>query len=77
MTSLLCNWFDDWGRNIKAGLTTTGVIIFLVAFFCLGVLLFYGIIKQVLVAQKNKIAWGLIFFLIVDILFFVWFLIIL
>ncbi len=76
MTSLLCNWFDDWGRNIKSGLTITGIIVFLVAFFCFGVLLFYGIIKRALVANKNRIAWGLIFLLIIDILFFIWFCII-
>lgn len=77
MTSLLCNWFDDWGRSIKSGLTTTGVIIFLVVYFCLAALLLYGIIKQILTANKNKIAWGLIFLLIIDILFFIWFCIIL
>ncbi len=77
MTSLLCNWFDDWGRSIKAGLTNVGVIIFLVAFFCLGVLLIYGIIKKPLAYNKYKIAWGYLFLLIIDVLFFVWFCIIL
>ncbi len=35
MGSLLCNWFEDWGRSIRDGLGHTGVIIFLVVFFSL------------------------------------------
>ncbi len=73
MTSLLCNWFENWGRSIKSGLGNVGVIIFMVVFFSLAVLLFYGIIRSALIIVKPKIAWGYIFLMVIDILFFVWF----
>lgn len=72
-SSLLLNWFEDWGRAIKDGLGYTGVVIFMVAFFTMSVCLFYGIVRRLTITTKLKVAWGYIFFLIIFILFFVWF----
>ncbi|MCI8555527.1 MAG: hypothetical protein HFI85_03025 [Clostridia bacterium] len=73
MGSLLCNWFEDWGRSIRDGLGHTGVIIFLVVFFSLAMLLFYGIIRNATITVKRKISWGYIVMLVIVILFFAWF----
>ncbi len=73
MTSLICNWFHDWGRSIRAGLGQVGLIIFMVAFACIGAMLIYGIIKHATITIKRKIEWGYLFILIIIILFFIWF----
>lgn len=77
MNSLLCNWFADWGRSIKAGLGSVGIIIFLVAFSCMALFLGYKIIKAGFNKPKIIIKWGHLFFLIILILFIIWFAIIL
>lgn len=71
--SLLLNWFTDLGRNIKSGLSETGVIIFMVAFLAVALCLFYGIIRSCLITIKPKMPWGYAFFLVIFILLFVWF----
>ena len=50
MNSLLCNWFTDWGRSIKEGLGSVGMIICLVAFSCMALFLGFKMIK----ASFNK-----------------------
>ena len=77
MNSLLCNWFDDWGRTIKNGLGTTGIVIFLVAFACVSLLLLYSIIKGAMFKSKIVIKWGQLILLAIFILFIIWFSIIL
>jgi len=77
MNSLLCNWFDDWGRAIKSGLGSIGIIIFLVAFSCLALFLGYKLIKASFNKPKIKIKWAQLILLIICILFIVWFSIIL
>ncbi len=73
MTSLMCNWFQDWGRAIKDGLGTVGIIIFLVAFLLVGGCLLYAIIRSLTITVKRKILWGYILLLVIIILFFIWF----
>ncbi len=77
MMSFLCNFLEDWGRSINRSIGDTGIIIVLVALFCLAALLFYGIIRTSLIVvsvkRTTKIAWGYIFLLIIVILLFVWF----
>ena len=77
MNSLLCNWFVDWGRAIKNGLGVAGVIVFLVAFSCISMYLFYSIIKATMKKPKITIKWGQLILLIIFILFIIWFSIIL
>ncbi len=73
MTGLLCSFLDNWGRSIQDGLGQTWIVVFLVAFMCIIVLLFYGILRSALVTIKPRIEWGYIFLLVIFVLFFVWF----
>ena len=77
MNSLLCNWFDDWGRAIKNGLGTTWMIILLVVFSAIALLLMISIFKASVNKTKFVIKWGKIILLIIFVLFIVWFSIIL
>lgn len=75
MNSLLCNWFDDWGRAIKSGLGTAGVVVFLVVFSIIAFYLFFLIVKAAV--TKAKFKWLKTILLAIFILFIVWFSIIL
>lgn len=77
MNSLLCDWLTDWGRAIKSGLGTAGVVIFLVAFSCIALYLSYSIIKAGFNKPKVIIKWGQLILLAIFILFIIWFSIIL
>lgn len=77
MNSLLCNWFEDWGRAIKHGLGSAGVIIFLVAFSCVALFLLFSIIKATVNKTKIVVKWGQLILLVIFILFIIWFSIIL
>lgn len=77
MNSLLCNWFTDWGRAIKSGLGTAGVIVFLVIYSCIALLLTYSIFKATINKAKLVIKWGQIILLIIFVLLIIWFSIIL
>lgn len=71
--SLLCSWFDDWGRAIKNGLGQTWLIILIVAFTFVAMLLLQSILRASINKTKFKIKWGQIFLLIIFVLFIVWF----
>ena len=71
--SMLCGWFQDWGRAIKEGLGHTGLIVMLVILGSLALLVSWNILKASLGKTKVKILWGQIFILIIVILFIVWF----
>lgn len=77
MNSLLCNWFDDWGRTIRNGLGNTWMIIFIVAFVSIALCLLISIFKASVNKTKFVIKWGQIIFFIIFVLFAIWFLIIL
>ena len=73
MNSLLCNWFEDWGRAIKDGLGTAGVVIFIVAFSCIALYLVYSICRGSLNKAKVVIKWGQVILLVIFVLFIIWF----
>ncbi len=77
MTSLLCNWFDDWGRAISKGLGTLGLIIMILLFAAIAIGLIWGIVRRGLGIYifKSYFSWAMIFLLIIDVLFMIWFLI--
>lgn len=77
MNSLLCNWFKDWGRAIRNGLGTTGMVILLVVFSVIALLLVYRIIKAAINKPKVVIKWGQLILLTIFVLFIIWFAIIL
>lgn len=75
MTSLLCNWFDDWGRAISKGLGDTGLTIMIILFTAIAIGLIWGIVRRGLGVYifKSYFSWAMIFFLIIDVLFLIWF----
>lgn len=77
MVSLLCNWFDDWGRAIKNGLGETWLIILIVAFSVIALVLLQNILRASINKTKIVIKWGQIIFLVIFVLFIVWFCILL
>lgn len=77
MNSLLCNWFEDWGRAIKSGLGTAGVVTLLVVFSVIALLLVYRLCKAAINKPKVVIKWGQLILLIIFVLFIIWFSIIL
>ena len=77
MNSLICNWFEDWGRTIKSGLGTNWMIVFLVAFSLVAIFLFCSIISAAIKKPKITIKWGQLIFLVIFILFIIWFSVIL
>ena len=58
MNSLLFSWFEDWGRAIKNGLGTAGVVILLVVFSFIAMYLIYTIIKPSINKPKLVYKWG-------------------
>lgn len=77
MNSLLCNWFDDWGRSIKSGLGSAGVIAFIVLFSCIALYLTYSFFRGGMFKSKVVIKWGQLIFTIIFVLLIIWFCIIL
>lgn len=77
MISLLCNWFDDWGRSIKAGIGSAGLITLIVLFSFVALWVLYTILSASISKTKFVIKWFQIVFLIILVLFIVWFSIIL
>ncbi len=75
--SLLCNWFDDWGRAIKIGLGETWLIILICLFSVVALYLLQNILRASINKTKIVIKWGQIIFLIILVLFIVWFCILL
>lgn len=77
MNSLLCSWFDEWGRAIGDGLGRTGLIIFIVAFVAIMMFMLYNIfLAQIFkprADRKFKIKWVQLIFVIILGLFTVWF----
>lgn len=73
MVSLLCNWFDDWGRSIRNGLGETWLIILIVAFSVIALCLLSNILRASINKTKIVIKWGQIIFLVIFVLFIVWF----
>ncbi len=71
--SLLCNWFDDWGRAIESGLGRTWLIILTVALLLVALYLFQDIIRASINKTKIKIKWGEIIVFIIFALFIAWF----
>ena len=75
MTSLLCNWFDDWGRAISRGLGTTGLIIMIILTAAIAIGLIWGITRRGLgiYVFKSYFSWAMIFLFVIDVLFLIWF----
>lgn len=73
MNSLLCNWFDDWGRSIKNGLGTSWLIVLIILFAFISFYLIFNIFKASVNKTKLAFKWGQILFLIIFVLFIVWF----
>ncbi len=73
MKSLLCNWFDDWGRTIHDGLGSTWITILIVVFAAISLYLLQDILKASINKTKFKIKWFEIFLLIIFVLFTIWF----
>ena len=77
MVSLLCNWFDDWGRSIRNGLGQTGLIILIVLFSVIALWLMQNIFRASINKTKFVFKWGQLIFLVIFVLFIVWFCILL
>lgn len=77
MLSLLCNWFDDWGRAIREGLGTGWLIALIVVFSCIALYLMQNILRASINKTKIVIKWGQLILLAIFILFIVWFSVIL
>lgn len=77
MLSLLCNWFDDWGRTIRTGLGEGWLITLIVIFSVIALYLLQNILRASINKTKIVIKWGQILLLAVFILFIVWFCVIL
>ncbi len=73
MNSLLCNWFDDWGRAIYDGLGETWLIILTLVFAGIALFLLQNILRASINKTKIKIKWFQIIFCIIFILFTIWF----
>lgn len=73
MKSLLCNWFDDWGRAIYDGLGRTWLIILIVLFSFISLYLLQNILRASINKSKIVIKWGQIILLIIFVLFTIWF----
>ncbi len=75
MTSLLCNWFDDWGRAISSGLGEVGLIILTIVFTAIAIGLIWGIVRRGLGMGffKSYLSWSMLFLLVIDVLFLIWF----
>jgi len=73
MTSLLCNWFDDWGRSIRAGLGETWLIVLIVVFSFIALCLLQNIFRASINKTKFVFKWGQLILLIIFVLFIIWF----
>lgn len=71
--SLLCNWFDDWGRAIESGLGRTWLIVLTVALLFMALYLLQDIIRASINKTKIVIKWGEIVVFIIFSLFIAWF----
>ena len=74
MQSLMCNWFEDWGRAIKDGLGQLWLIILIVVFASVSLLLLSNIIRASVNKSKIVIKWGQIILLAIFLFFTIWFL---
>lgn len=73
MVSLLCNWFTDWGRSIKAGLGEGWLIALVVVFSFIALCLFQNIFRASIGKTKFVFKWFQIIVLVILILFIIWF----
>ena len=70
---LLCNWFTDLGRSVKAGLGQTGVIILMCVFAVFTIYLLQNVLRASIGKTKIVFKWGQIVFLVIFTLLTIWF----
>ena len=73
MNSLICNWFDDWGRAIRDGLGQTWMIVLIVVFAGMTLYLLQNVLRASISKTKIVFKWGQLFLMIVFLLFTIWF----
>ena len=74
MQSLMCNWFEDWGRVIKDGLGQFWLIVLIVVFASISLLFLSNILRASVNKSKIVIKWGQLILLAIFLFFTIWFL---
>ena len=70
--SLICNWFDDWGRTIQNALGKSWVIVLFAAFLFISLCCLAAILRASIGKTKLVFKWGIIILFIISTLLAVW-----
>lgn len=71
--SLLCNFFEDWGRAIESGLGRTWLIILMSVLLFIDLYFIQDFFRASINKTKIKIKWGELFVIVIISLFVAWF----
>ena len=71
--SLLCKWFDDWGRAIESGLGRTWLIVLTAALTFVALCMLQDVLRASVNKTKITIKWGEIVIFVIISLFIAWF----
>ena len=71
--SLLCNWFEDWGRSVEGGLGRTGLMILTLVLLVMAMVMFQDLVRASINKTKVKIKWVELVIFIIFTLFVIWF----
>lgn len=70
--SLICNWFDDWGRTIQRALGQEWIIVLFAAFLFISLCCLAAILRASIGKTKLVFKWGIIILFIISTLLAVW-----